>query len=365
MVVLIDGVRYWLATPEKESVLEKRVEGNHRHIFGEHSFYFSKKKIKSKAGIGTIPDAFVIYFDPKPNWAIIEVELASHSVYNHVFPQLTKFKRALEDGVSRRKIADFFYETVKADTILEAKMKKQIGTGEVYKFISDLVAEQPMIAVIIDEKTKQLEEALLDFGRDVKVVEFKTYQREGVSDDINAYCFEPIVKHSQKNTSKADVPHLPAVSSNTKKTRPGIGTAIYALFDDKGVDSVSYGECEAVAKSVKPDTAFNKRHFSWYKNHYRKKGNSEQSRLRSKNNSGILPEGLKLFSHYKGRKFSAKVIQDGKIKFDGQIFNSPSLAAIAAIQSTGSERETENGWNWWKFKDSESGEDRPIDILRR
>jgi len=290
MVVLIDGIRYWLAIPELESVLEKQVEDNYKHIFGEYSFYFPKKKIKSKAGIGTIPDAFVIYFDPKPRWAIIEVELASHSVYNHVFPQLTKFKRALDDIVSRRKIADFFYDTIKADAIIEATIKKLTGTGEVHKFVSDLTADYPTITVIIDERTEQLEEALLDFGRKVKVIEFKTYRREGVSDNINAYCFEPIVKQLKKTISKNDVLHSPVESSNTKKTRPGIGAAIYALFDDKGINNVSYDECEAAAKSVKPDTAFNKGHFSWYKNHYKKKNNSVQIKPTSKNNSGILPK---------------------------------------------------------------------------
>jgi len=193
MIVLIDGVKYRLMRPESEAWLERRIEENYQHIFGDEAHYFPKKKIRSKAGIGTIPDAFAIYFDRVAKWAVIEVELASHPVYHHVFPQLAKFGRALEDGASRRKIVDFFYETVKGDGVLEARMKKQIGSGEVYKFLADLVAEPPTIVVIIDERSDELDEALKGVGGEVRVIEFKTYRREGISDDVNAYCFEPVV----------------------------------------------------------------------------------------------------------------------------------------------------------------------------
>lgn len=278
MVILIDGVRYCLETPENEAVLERRIEDNYRSIFGEHSFYFPKKKIRSKAGIGTIPDAYLIIPERKLRWCILEVELASHSVYNHVFPQLTKFRRAIEDGVSRKKIRDFFYDTITADKVLEAQFRKQIGTGEIHKTLSDMMDEKPLIVVAIDQRTEELKEALLDFGGEVKVIEFRTYRREGVSDEINAYCFEPIVKKVKKTISKTNVLLSSEVSSNGPKKQQGIGVAIYALFDENGVDNVSYEECEAVAKSVKPETAFNKGHFSWYKNKYNKKdeGSSDE-----------------------------------------------------------------------------------------
>ena len=45
--------------------------------------------------------------------------------------------------------------------------------------------------------------------------------------------------------------------------------SIYAMFDKVGWDTVTYEECLALAKSIKPDTKFNKYHFSWYKNDYK------------------------------------------------------------------------------------------------
>ena len=54
--------------------------------------------------------------------------------------------------------------------------------------------------------------------------------------------------------------------------------SIYSLFDQKGVDNVSYDECLALAKNIKPGTAFNRNHFSWYKRDYGIKNKSNESK---------------------------------------------------------------------------------------
>lgn len=192
-IVLIDGVKYQLITPESEACLEKAIQSNCEHIFGPDSFYFDiKKKIRSKAGVASIPDGYVIYFTPKPRWAIIEVELASHPLYDHIIPQLSKFNRGIEDISTRRQLVDIFYGIVEKDEVLKAKLKRKIKTGEVYKFISDLVSEKPLIVVAIDQETEELKEALEEIKGNIKVIEFKTFQREGISDDVNAFVFKPL-----------------------------------------------------------------------------------------------------------------------------------------------------------------------------
>jgi len=194
MIVLIDGIRYQLTTPKSEAVLENAIQSNCQHIFGPDSFYFDiKKLIRSKAGVASIPDGYVIFFTPKKaRWAIIEVELASHPVYDHVIPQLSKFNKGIEDSLTRKKLVEILYGVFDDDEVLKARLKQKIKTGEVYKFISDLVSEQPLIIVAIDQRTEELDEAIDDIKGEVKVVEFRTFRREGISDDVNAYMFEPL-----------------------------------------------------------------------------------------------------------------------------------------------------------------------------
>ena len=262
MKIVIDNVSYSLITPKDEDKLEKSIQENSYHIFGKTSFYFDVKKIiRSKAGIASIPDGYAILFEPKPRWCIVEIELASHPIYDHVISQLSKFIRGIEDTQTRKNIVDLLYDAFNKDDILKAQLKKKIKTGEIYKFILDLLSEAPLIVVIIDEKTEELQEALIDLRAEIKVLEFKTFRREGVSEELNAYVFEPLVG--------AKIP-ISAQKSLRSSSR-GIGRAIYALFDAKGVDNARYNECESLARSIKPNTKFNEGHFSWYKREYSKK----------------------------------------------------------------------------------------------
>ncbi len=193
MRVLIDGVCYDRVTPESEAWLEKAVQANCEHVFGPDSFYLDiKSLIKSKAGVGSIPDGYVIFFTPRPRWAVVEIELASHSVYNHLVPQLSRFNKGIADNTTRRQLVDILYNVFDQSEVLKAKLKQKIETGEVHKFLSDLVSQDPLIAVIIDEKTDEVAEAVENIRGDVQVVEFTTFRRAGISEDVNAFVFEPL-----------------------------------------------------------------------------------------------------------------------------------------------------------------------------
>ena len=268
-VVLIDGVRYQLITPESESWFEKAIQSNCEHIFGPASFYFDvKSKIKSKAGVVSIPDGYVIFFTPqKARWAIIEVELASHSIYNHVIPQLSKFNSGIEDSSARRKLVDVLYDLFDDDEVLKARLKQNIKTREIHKFISDLVSEKPLIVVIIDRRTEKLDEALRRINEDVQVVEFRTFRREGLSDEIYAYMFEPVAAKEVIVPPKV----VPAPLPKRPQEQWGIMQSVFELFDNKGVDNVTYHQFVSFARKVEPHTKFGKMHFSLYKNKYKRK----------------------------------------------------------------------------------------------
>jgi len=55
--------------------------------------------------------------------------------------------------------------------------------------------------------------------------------------------------------------------------------------------------------------------------------------------------GTKLRARYKRKLISARVREDGSIRFDGKIYFSPSLAAAAACK-----RPTCNGWTFWQYE---------------
>jgi hypothetical protein len=62
----------------------------------------------------------------------------------------------------------------------------------------------------------------------------------------------------------------------------------------------------------------------------------------------LYPYRLKvkvLRTTFKGKKLRARVLRDGRIRFNGEIFTSPSLAAAKACG-----RPSSNGWDFWKYE---------------
>jgi hypothetical protein len=192
-MLLVDGVEYNLYRFSKEEELESLVEENSKKIFGEDSIYFNlKKTLRSQSGIGSIPDGYVITLRKPYKWYIVEAELSSHPIYEHVVSQLTKFINGIKNSDTRKSLVKSFHDLITSDTVQEAWIKQKLDSGEVYKFLNDLVDDPPYLLVVIDEKTGELEEALSGLPLSNKqAIEFKVYERKG-SDLKNIISFESL-----------------------------------------------------------------------------------------------------------------------------------------------------------------------------
>jgi len=68
-MLLVDGFRYVLQEQTNEEKLENMVKEHSKEIFGETTVYFGlKHKIISKAGLGSVPDGYVIDFGLPHKW---------------------------------------------------------------------------------------------------------------------------------------------------------------------------------------------------------------------------------------------------------------------------------------------------------
>lgn len=165
-----------------------------RDILGNCSIYFDKMKIESLGGIHSIPDGYAITID-EPRWYVIEFELSSHDVFNHIVPQINKFINGINNDNTRRSIIDYMHKSME-----ERKLEHLIKEREVYQFLSKLIYSEPTILLIIDEKTKELDDVLSITRCETKIVEFKTFVREGIGLGVHAHLFEPL--------------HSPTISNN-------------------------------------------------------------------------------------------------------------------------------------------------------
>ena len=108
-MLIIDGVKYKLWTPkDEEKEFHPMVKEHSKEIFGEDCFDVDVQHvIKTASGIGSIPDAYVINLS-KSELYVVENELASHPVYDHIVKQLTKFINGIENQNAKNQIIDIF-----------------------------------------------------------------------------------------------------------------------------------------------------------------------------------------------------------------------------------------------------------------
>lgn len=268
-MLLIDGAKYELWTPPSEDELERVVKEHAQDIFGEESIYFDlKKKLITKAGIGSIPDGYVISLQEPPCWYICEVELHTHPLYEHIVPQITKFINGVKSFETQREIINALDGEISADPFKEALVINKTGSREIYRFIANLVSKPPVLAVLIDQGTKELEEVCDSLPIEVKIVEFQTFTRERVGLAVHAHLFEPLYRPVIPTELQPHPPEIPFESipikfwrsyreygyiSIWKKYRdlfPDYETTIELMTDDGDIFEAKVGKSSSGTKEL-------------------------------------------------------------------------------------------------------------------
>jgi len=73
----------------------------------------------------------------------------------------------------------------------------------------------------------------------------------------------------------------------------------------------------------------------------------------------LLGGGKRLYANYKGKMYKAWVFNNGRIKYDGKIYDRPST--VGSVVRGG---KATNGWRFWKYK-NKSGELVYLSELRK
>jgi len=192
-MLLVDGVRYEEWSPTNEDEFEQVVTEHAKDIFGEQSIYLDiKHKLKSRAGIGSIPDGYALILTDEPCWYIVEVELSSHDVYEHIVPQMSRFTTGIKNPAAQKEIVDSLHEEISKNEDLRTKIKSRIGLVEIHEFLSNLIFQPPKLAIVIDEETEELREAVEGLKLKAEVVEFITFVTKDITVSKRVYLFEPL-----------------------------------------------------------------------------------------------------------------------------------------------------------------------------
>lgn len=152
----------------------------HKFFLGEKTIYIdAKKKMETKIG-NVIPDGFLFDLSDiqNPEFYIVEVELAEHSFYDHIFPQITKFIGFI-NSQNYASLITKIYKEIENDETLQKEFEKLGVIKEKYKFILDTMLNSSNILLVIDDEKSEITEmnsVYQEWNKKVKQIRIKKYK---------------------------------------------------------------------------------------------------------------------------------------------------------------------------------------------
>jgi hypothetical protein len=196
MLLLKDGVKYLPHKYTSEEELAQMIIEHYKEIFSESAIFFDPQTMKTQIGIEARNDGIVLVPD-RNKWYILEVELSKHPLHEHIIPQISRFSIAYEEVATRKKIVDTLYDAIRQDVFKTAAIQNQ-KIEDMHKMLTDLIDKQPIIAIIIDQKTPELDRICRKLPFQTQTAEFKTYERENTGMGAHIHEFQPLLKKQKK-----------------------------------------------------------------------------------------------------------------------------------------------------------------------
>lgn len=163
MIVFQNNKAYTEYQFDKEADFEREIVKHSKNFFGNRTIYIDvKKKIETKTLGNTIPDGYLFDLtDPdNPEFYIVEVELAVHDFFRHIFPQITRFIGFYKNNSSVSELVGKLHTIINNDAELNSEFRKLLGNKEIYKFIKDTVESSQYILLILDREKKEMQEIM-------------------------------------------------------------------------------------------------------------------------------------------------------------------------------------------------------------
>jgi len=232
MILFYNGKRFVEYEFEKEADFEKEISENSKLFFGRDSIFIdAKKKIETKSLGNSIPDGFLFDLSDKdnPEFYLVEVELAKHDFFNHIFPQITKFFGFFKNTTNQADLVEKIFAVITNDAELKKDFKRHIGDREIYKFLKDTIENSQNILLVLDGDKSELPEITETYsdtwGKMVKQLIIKKYTNLDdtiftMNPDFESIEYVDVEVESKKESEKKEYSeeyHLDGTSEVVKK----------------------------------------------------------------------------------------------------------------------------------------------------
>jgi hypothetical protein len=289
-VIIFGNRKFIQAQFENEDELERVVVDNADYLFGPSSIYLPKTLIKTQDGFGTVPDGFVIDLASR-SWYIVEAELAKHSVWSHIAPQVAKQLIAANSPLTKRLLVNLAADHVKHnEDDLDKFREREIQDIDIRRVVSDIFDRVPLLGMPIDAVSNDLREWAATLRVSVKL-----------------WTVRKLVEFGRPENVMYELP---------EEFRPELDTQEDPQLETAGQTRLVVTLSDLVAAE------------------YLKSGDILTMSYKPRNGER--------------KTYQATIQDDGALHVLDQSFDTPSYAAIFAMEHAGTTRRTVNGWIVWK-----------------
>ena len=162
---------------------------HYKEIFGNDTLFFDPQIMTNNIGVTAKSDGLILALDRK-QWFILEIELAQHSLSDHIIPQITRFNVALQQPETKAKLIESLTDHIKEDPYKIASVQKN-KIQDISEYLKETIQKLPLIAIIIDEKTPDLEPICNSLPFKTVITEFNTFTRENAF-NVHIHSFSPL-----------------------------------------------------------------------------------------------------------------------------------------------------------------------------
>lgn len=181
---------------------EKELEGwvkAHLAEFLPTDFVLNGFQVTTPSGKRGVPDLFA--FDLKGRrWFVIECELLSHGVWNHIAEQVVRFAVASQHEPTRRVIRDRLFEEIMAsDKQGEAAGSLQCPPERVFQQLEQImVGTTPEVVIFIDESDRDLEDMARALNVPTTVFRIQKFRIDGTAHYWSPDASKPVISEENE-----------------------------------------------------------------------------------------------------------------------------------------------------------------------
>ncbi len=228
-----------------EDDFEQMLITNTRLLFGSSTIYINLKAKIDTASLGSSkPDGLLFDLSniDSPEFYLVEIELAKHDFYRHIFPQITRFFAFFRNSNAQNELIESVFTLIQSDKELEQIFKSFFKGKEIFKFIKDTIENSQNILLVIDEMKPELPEMIdtyTEWSKMVKVLVLKEFRCGAdkimtLSPDFEGVALGEIAESKPEDDSSGKIPrteeyHLEGVEPIVKDIYQSIKTSLLAF----------------------------------------------------------------------------------------------------------------------------------------